>query len=151
VRSLLFAAALSALTTCAAFAADGKIVKVLPHLLDKEGRHVLSPSLFERDAYQARLRKHPELVSGMRFDVQWKASGNVESPLKLRIELRTANNASGAAAIREIEVTKPRLWTRWSGVEIKGQEYTDLGEVLAWRASLVEGDKVVAEQRSFLW
>ena len=33
--------------------AASKISKVLPHLLDKQGRHTLSPSLLERDAYQA--------------------------------------------------------------------------------------------------
>ena len=33
----------------------------------------MSPSLYERDAYQARLRAHPEHRYGMRFDVQWRA------------------------------------------------------------------------------
>src|SRR5439155_1231097 len=40
--------------------AEAKIYKVLPTFIDKEGRHSLSPSLYERDAYQAQLRKHPE-------------------------------------------------------------------------------------------
>ena len=56
-------------------AADGKVIKVLPHLLDQAGRHSLSPSLFERDAYQAELRKHPEKVSGLRYDVRWRIRG----------------------------------------------------------------------------
>ena len=37
-------------------ARPGKISKVLPHWLDLQGRHTLSPSLLERDAYQAKLR-----------------------------------------------------------------------------------------------
>src|SRR6266567_3807500 len=55
-------------------AASGRIIKVLPHLLDRGGRHTLSPSLYERDAYQAFLRKNPGQCSGLRFDIQWKAN-----------------------------------------------------------------------------
>ena len=48
-------------------AASAKIIKVLPHLLDRDGRHTLSPSLYERDAYQAILRAHPIQRSALRF------------------------------------------------------------------------------------
>ena len=53
-----------------ALAASGKIIKVLPFFLDLKGRHSLHPSLYERDAYQAYLRQHPELRSGLQIDVQ---------------------------------------------------------------------------------
>ena len=36
-----------------------KIIKVPPHLLHKQANHTLSPSLLERDAYQATLRSNP--------------------------------------------------------------------------------------------
>ncbi|MGD1085598.1 MAG: hypothetical protein ABSA47_12735, partial [Verrucomicrobiota bacterium] len=39
------------------FAADGKVIKALPELLNTNGVASLSPSLFERDAYQAWLRQ----------------------------------------------------------------------------------------------
>ena len=42
----------------AADAVTGKIVKVLPFFLDQQGRDAVSPSLFDRDAYQAFLREH---------------------------------------------------------------------------------------------
>ena len=67
VRLLIVSSILIA--TVASQAAEGKIIKVLPHLLDKKGRHTLSPSLYERDAYQAKLRTHPEDISALRFDV----------------------------------------------------------------------------------
>ena len=41
-------------------ASTGRVFKVLPHFLDTNGVHTLSPSLYERDAYQAHLRQHPE-------------------------------------------------------------------------------------------
>src|SRR5690348_10649157 len=69
-------------------AADGRVIKVLPHFLDLDGKHTLSPSLYGRDAYQYFLRQHPEKRSGVRFDIQWKATGTAAEPMKLRIELR---------------------------------------------------------------
>ena len=99
-------------------AATGRIIKVLPHLLDRDGRHTLSPSLYERDAYQAFLRKNPEQCSGLRFDVHWKAKRVAGTRLLLRVD---------------------------------GDSYRKVGEVIAWRATLWEGDRLVAEQKSFLW
>src|SRR3954463_10186796 len=70
---------------CSVSAAEARIVKVLPHFLDKEGRHTLHPSLFERDGYQAHIRAHPELCSGMRFDVQWKGKKVDNGQIKLEV------------------------------------------------------------------
>src|SRR6266705_3403962 len=69
-------------------AGTGKVAKVLPHFLDLQGRHTLYPSLYERDAYQALLRQHPEKRSGIRFDVEWRTKGPIWEPLTLRVELR---------------------------------------------------------------
>ena len=66
-------------------ASSGKIVKVLPHFLDAKGRHTLSPSLFERDAYQAQLRAHPEQRSGIRYDIHWRARASW-GELKLKVK-----------------------------------------------------------------
>src|ERR1051326_4940456 len=63
-------------TMCAAAsAATGGVVKVLPQFLDLKGRSAISPSLYDRDAYQAHLREHTNEISGIRFAVQWKAHG----------------------------------------------------------------------------
>src|SRR6266403_6299519 len=70
------------------FGATGRVIKVLPHFLDLKGCAALSPSLYDRDAYQVELRDHPEKRSGIRFDMQWKTKGTVWSDLKLRVELR---------------------------------------------------------------
>ncbi|GIT05994.1 MAG: hypothetical protein CM1200mP29_14050 [Verrucomicrobiota bacterium] len=68
----------------------GKISKVLPHWLDQQGRHTLSPSLLERDAYQAKLRADRSLCSGIRFDVKW--SKNTSVNVKLQLELRVTGD-----------------------------------------------------------
>lgn len=122
---------------------------MLPHFLDQEGRHTLSPSLYDRDAYQAQLRQHPEQRSAIRFDVQWKAKRN--KVLKLRIELRGVRDRQPTTAVLERTVAKRGWFSRWTALPLAGEQYKDFGELTAWRATLWDGDLPVAEQKSFLW
>jgi hypothetical protein len=142
----LFAAVFSA------EAATGRVIKVLPQLLDLQGRQTLSPSLYERDAYQAFLRVHTNDVSGMRFAVQWQAGGKSAVPLKLRIEARgTAKGDLPSHTVLEREV-KPGGWfSHWISLPITGEDYKKFGSVTAWHATLWEGDRLLSEQTSFLW
>src|SRR5688500_19608427 len=78
------------------FAAPAKIKKVLWFHLDKEGRQSLSPSLFDRDAYQAELRAAPAKRSGLRIDVQWEAQSGAE--LELREEMYVATRTTSHAS-----------------------------------------------------
>jgi len=130
-------------------AASDKIIKVLPHLLDRDGRHSLSPSLYDRDAYQAFLRKHPDLCSGLRFDVQWKAKRAAGTPLLLRVEIRGEKDAK--PLVLELAAQRDRSTSRWNSLRVEGDSYRKVGAVIAWRATLWEGDRLVAEQNSFLW
>ncbi|MBI3851261.1 MAG: hypothetical protein HY298_13455 [Verrucomicrobia bacterium] len=136
----------------AARAVDGRVIKVLPHFLDAKGQHTLSPSLYERDAYQAQLRQHPEKRSAIRFDVQWKLVSPGKSPHKLRVEIRgvAAGNQPKQKVLEKL--VKGRGWfSHWSALTFGGDEYKQFGEVTAWHVSLLEGDLVLAEQQSFLW
>jgi hypothetical protein len=134
-------------------AGTGRVVKVLPEFLDLKGRTSLSPSLYERDAYQAVLRNHPNQRSGIRFYIQWKTKGGIWEPLKLRLELR------GAAAgnlpkqlVLDLPVENTGGWfTHWTDVTLKGEEYKQFGGVTAWRATLWEGNQLLGAQQSFLW
>ena len=129
-------------------AANGRIIKVLPHLLDRDGRHTLSPSLYERDAYQAFLRKHPDLCSGLRFDVQWKAKRAAGAPLLLRLEIR---GKEAKPVVLEQSARRNHSYSRWNSLRVEGDAYRKIGDVIAWRATLWEGDQLVAKQESFLW
>jgi len=130
-------------------AANGRIIKVLPHLLDRDGRHTLSPSLYERDAYQAFLRKNPGRCSGLRFDIQWKAKRATGTRLLLRVEIRGSKEAR---PVLLEQPAWPNLWyRRWSSLRVDGDSYQKVGEVIAWRVTLWKGDRLVAEQKSFLW
>jgi len=145
--SLVLLSALFAVRLMAA--AEGEVVKVLPHLLDKAGRHSLSPSLFERDAYQAELRKHPERVGGIRYDIHWKVRGAAATKLRLRLQLRTSERAGVAPIVLETPV--PAKSGGWTALSLDAEAYRKAGNVQAWRATLLDGDTEIAEQRSFLW
>ncbi len=130
-------------------AASARLVKVLPHFVDPQGRVALNPSLYERDAYQAQLRAHPAERGGLRFDVQWKSRELVE--LKLRLELRGNRGREGTTAVLEEPVKFRGLFSTWSKVSLTGAAYQKLGELSAWRATLWDGDRLLSEQKSFLW
>src|SRR4051812_22210269 len=130
-------------------ASEARIIKVLPHFLDKAGRHTLHPSLFERDGYQARLRAHPELCSGMRFDVQWK--GRKLQNGRIKLEVRGANTPPRAIETFLNNLKGGGVFSRWSGLEVAGEDFKRVGSIIAWRVSLWDGDQQLGEQKSFLW
>ena len=137
------------LSAAFAHAGSGKVLKVLPHFLDREGRHALSPSLYERDAYQAHLRKNPGEITALRFDVNWSADGQPAN-LRLRVEAR---GGKAAAQPKVVEATVTPGWSgsAWSGLALDKEAYQMLGGVTAWRVTLWDGETMLAEQKSFLW
>jgi hypothetical protein len=143
----LFALLLAALS---AHAAEQKVIKVLPHLLDKKGRHAVSPSLFDRDAYQAWLRRNPDEQSGIRYDVQWRSREAGEFKLKLELIGRVEKGVIRRRTI-EKEVTLKHPKSLWSGLALTGRDFKEFGPIVAWRVSVWRGDKMVARQQSFLW
>lgn len=130
---------------------SGRIVKVLPHFLDQQGRHALSPSLYERDAYQAVLRAHPEKRSGIRYDIEWKAKHARAADLRLRLELVTASTSKDAPVVIETPVKAKSGWGRWTKIKLDGDAYRKTGEVMAWRVQLLDAGRAIAAQQSFLW
>lgn len=153
MRALLFLLLLLGLQAPvqAAEEVSGRIIKVLPFLLDQQGRNATSPSLFDRDAYQAFLRENPTNISAIRFDVLWKAKPAATAPLKLTVELRGtgANNAPKLTTL-EAQVT-PGWFRHWAHLPLAGPAYREFGKVTAWRVSLWDGTRRLSEQHSFLW
>jgi hypothetical protein len=149
IKSRVLASLAVLVFTASAAAADARIVKVLPHFLDSAGRHTLHPSLFERDGYQAHLKAHPELCSGMRFDVQWKGHRLEKGQIKL--EVRGAKTPPRQVETFSNDLKSGGLFSRWSAVKVSGEDFKRVGSIIAWRISLWDGDQQLAEQKSFLW
>src|SRR6185436_9258932 len=90
------------LSVFSVFGGEARVIKVLPQLLDKQGRNAINPSLFDRDAYQMHLRLNTNEVSAIRFEVQYKAKG-IEGPLLLRLEIRGSKTRLGQREVFETE------------------------------------------------
>jgi len=135
----------------AADAATGRVVKVLPLLLDLKGHAALSPSLFDRDAYQAYLRQHANEITAVRFDVLWSASHADKAGLKLRLELHGTGPDSLPRATTLEQTVTPHFFRHWTSLTLGGDDLKNFGAVTSWRAMLWSGDQMIAEQQSFLW
>ncbi len=140
----------------AAAEAEGRVLKVLPQLLDKKGRNSTTPSLYDRDAYQAFLRLHPTNISALRFAIQWKAKTPETQPLKLRVEIRGMARNLGEGELPkqttlEQTVYQHHWFSHWASVNLNAEEYKGFGEVTAWRVTLCDGDRKLSTQQSFLW
>ena len=132
-------------------AATGRVIKVLPLFLDLQGHDAISPSLFDRDSYQAYLRQHTNEISALRFDVLWKASNAKGVKLKLRAELRgVGEHSMPRQTVLETEVT-PGFFRSWTPLKLEGDELRKFGALVAWRVTLWNGDRMIGEQKSFLW
>ena len=149
-RLFSLAVMLATLTSLPAWGApSARIVKVLPHFIDKQNRIALNPSLYERDAYQAHLQKTPAEQGGLRFDIQWRS--RFTNDFTLRLELRGNKGTVGTSLVLEEKVRFKGLFSTWSKVHVTGDAFTRFGELSAWRATLAVGTNTVAEQKSFLW
>ena len=146
---LLFILLVAAPSQAIAATPSARLVKVLPHFVDRQNRIALSPSLYERDAYQAHLRKNPAEQGGMRFDVQWRSSST--NRFLLRLELRGNKENVGTALVLEERVKYTGFFSTWTRIPLTKSAHEGLGELSAWRATMWDGDRLVAEQKSFLW
>ncbi len=140
-----------ALLAPAVDAGEGKVVKVLPQYLDKQGRYALSPSLYERDAYQAILRKSPGNQGGVRLAVEWKAKKVDWTHLTMRAEMRCLTNDTLQTVTLQQPVVKTGWLNNWSEFRITGDKYKKFGHLVAWRVTLWDGDKQLSAMESFLW
>jgi hypothetical protein len=148
-RFVLAAGLLAALS---AAAATGRVIKVLPQFLDLKGRASTSPSLYERDAYQAYLRQHTNQISSMVFNVEWKTKGPPAGPIKLRVEARGLIRGKTPEELLLEKTVQPGGWfNHWTGITLSTNEFRKLGAPTAWRVTLWENDQLLGEQRSFLW
>lgn len=131
---------------------SARVLKVLPHFLDHQGRHTVNPSLFDRDSYQFELRQKPELRSGMRFDVLWKGiRGTPSAVLKLQVEMRGSKATAQNPVVVSQRVFATSDFSQWTRLPVVGTDYENLGDLLSWRVSLWKDEVLVAEQTSFLW
>jgi hypothetical protein len=149
LTTLLLLGSLS--TVMAGDAATGRVVKVLPFFLDLKGQVALSPSLYDRDAYQAYLRRHTNQRSAIRFDVLWKTSETGGAKLKLLVELRGVGPDGMPRQSTLEQIVTQHFFRHWDSLTLGGGDYKNFGELVAWRVTLWADNQRLGEQKSFLW
>lgn len=131
-------------------AAEQRVIKVLPHFMDQEGRHATTPNLFERDAYQAWLRANPEEQSGIRYDIQWQSFISGEYVMKLELLGRVSEGVPKTKKVERTLVVKNSR-RHWDVIKFEGKEFKDFGQIVAWRVSIWQGKDLLTKKQSFLW
>ena len=132
-------------------AGEGAVLKVLPQFLDKKGEHALSPSLYERDAYQHYLLVHPAQRAALRLAVEWKARNVDWSQVKLRAEMRGLTNNVTRTITIDKPLQKHGRFASWTEVRLEGDDFWNFGQLIAWRVSIWEGEHQLGQLQSFLW
>ena len=71
--------------------------------------------------------------------------------MKIRLELRGVGD-QGMPTTKTFETNAPAgVFHQWTMFALAGDERKKLGAVVAWRATLWNGDQLFGEQQSFLW
>ncbi|MEI9865200.1 MAG: hypothetical protein WDN00_11755 [Limisphaerales bacterium] len=143
----------SLVAVSASDAMTGHIVKVLPLFLNLKGRDAVSPSLYDRDAYQAYLRIHTNEVSAIRFDVLWSTSASkaTNTNLTLRLELRGIGPSGIPRQLMLEQAVTPHYFRHWTSLPLAGDDFKNFGSVVAWQATLWSDKTLLSAQKSFLW
>ena len=130
---------------CGSLSRESGLIKVLPHYLDKYGRHTTGVTLIDRDLYQLELRKEPAAVHGVRYNINWR--GNAE--MTVRLEVRSTK--AGVAPLTLEQTAMPEGGSTWTPILIDLDTYKKFGQPESWRVTLWQDGEQVAEQASFLW
>lgn len=104
-----------------------------------------------RAKYQMALSKSRSNQYGMRFNIRWGGKGEVLPTALIRLEIRGIMGNEPTQKTVTFTYNDFRRGTQWSEIDILGDDFASLGQITAWRASLISDGQVLAEKRSFLW
>ncbi len=134
-------------------AKDYEISKVNHELIDKDGYTTIEIGDWVKKAqYQKSLFSNKD-VKGMRFIVHWKALSSENRRFTVKLQVRgydgTADQDTFVTLFKNYSETPSH--SGWTFLDLKGKDWQHLGTLMAWKASLLENYKVVAERHSFTW
>ncbi len=105
----------------------------------------------QRAIYQNQLSQSRYNQYGVRYNIHWGGEGMVLPNLTLVLEVRGLMGDIPTQKTLSVDFTEFRRGSRWTEIEITGEDFQALGQLTAWKASLVSDGQVLAEKRSFLW
>jgi len=113
-------------------------VSAVDPMLEFEPRHLLHGAVDIQD--------HKDRY-GHYYTVFWKSENR--APATVRLDYRQGATESQILS-KEIEVPSPKR-KNTTKFQITGDEYSSGGKVTQWKVTILEGETVVAEYKSFLW
>lgn len=85
---------------------------------------------------------------GQYFDFFWRAKRAAHITVRLEYQQEKLRSFTQA---REVDYPNVKRGTHKTSFAIIGDDFFNDGHVLAWRCSLIENGKIVAQERSYLW
>lgn len=148
---LLPVAAAVALSACSS-TPDTGVTRVKIYRLDPDQRiTAVDPSIpFEQKhlLFGAVSNAEREARRGTYFTFFWTAADR-ESPVTLRLEYR--QSATGFQIHSQEQTVDDVKLSNVTRFEVTGEEFRTRGRLLGWRLQMLQGGRVVAEKKSFLW
>ena len=86
---------------------------------------------------------------GQYYTVSWKNEGSSSGQLKIVMDYQ--QTATGSRALRMSRDLPVNLESGKVEFKLTGEAYRIGGRVLSWRIRMMNGNKVIAEKRSYLW
>lgn len=119
------------------------------HLRDSKAA---TGDLFIRSEMNKRLhgavtQEERDLRRGNYYHVRWHGLSG-EKPVRVVFEYRQARTG---AKVKRLEKVAPASTKGDREILMKGEDYAKNGRVLAWRATLYDGETLVAKKQSYLW
>jgi hypothetical protein len=130
---------------------DGFSVKKVNHeYIDLQGNTTGEIGSFVLKArYQKEIESTPK-VSGMRFHVIWGAPS--DNAITVKLETRGLDGDTGKETRQSWTKSYPVDADRGPAVfDITGESWKKQGKMMAWRATILQGEQVMAQRKSFLW
>ena len=87
------------------------------------------------------------LRRGNYYHVRWRGLGG-EQPVRVVFEYRQARTG---ALVKRLERVGAASGKGSEEIKIAGEDYRRNGRVLAWRATLYDGERLVDKKQSYLW
>lgn len=85
---------------------------------------------------------------GYYFTIFWKTDAP-GSPNTVRLEYTQANTGA-TVHVKEVPIDSPK-GRNTTEITVVGEDYLANGPVTSWKASVLSGEEVIADYRSFLW
>ena len=130
-----------------------KISKVNVEYVDAQGNTTSAiGDQVEKARYQRQLERSGK-YSAIRYYILWKAPSTPTPDLAIKLEARGMDAESGHESVETLTKTYPQKdhFSGWATLDIQGEALKKFGRPRAWKATILQSNRAMAERKSFTW